>query len=98
MMRSKFIPYIVIICIIFTLVFVLSGCRSYQEASDVHSNYGNGYFVKIKQWEDSDGSKYNIIYAKDTKVKYLERLSYSQYGITPLYNADGSLQIYEGDN
>lgn len=38
---------------------------------------------------------YYIVYAKDTKVKYfIERTGY-QFGITPLYNADGTLQIYE---
>lgn len=97
MMRSKLIPYIVIICIIFTLVFVLSGCTSYQEAQDVNIDYAGGYFVMIKKWEDSD-HRYRIVYAKDSKVKYLVIRSANRYGITPLYNADGSLQIYDGDN
>ena len=76
----------------------LVGCgTTYQEATgQVESNtsraFGNGYFTIITEW----GSGYKIVYANDTKVKYLI-MSKSQYmsGITPLYNADGTLQIYE---
>ena len=38
---------------------------------------------------------YKIAYAKDTKVKYLIIVSGYKFGITPLYNADGTLQVYE---
>lgn len=36
-----------------------------------------------------------ISHAKDTKVKYLIIVSGYKFGITPLYNADGTLQVYE---
>ena len=38
--------------------------------------------------------EYEIFYDKDTKVMY-----YRAYrgGVTPLYNADGTLRVYEGD-
>lgn len=76
----------------------LAGCgTTYQEAtgqteSNTGGDFGNGYFTVITEW----GSGYRIVYANDTKVKYLI-MSRSQYmsGITPLYNADGTLQIYE---
>lgn len=77
----------------------LVGCgTTYQEAtgqteSKSGDDFGNGYFTVITEW---DG--YKIVYAKDTKVKYLigyRDYPYSQFGITPLYNADGTLQIYE---
>lgn len=43
-----------------------------------------------------DGN-YTIVYANDTKVKYFICSGYNQYGITPLYNADGTLQVYDGE-
>lgn len=35
------------------------------------------------------------MYANDTKVKYFVRQYGYEFGISPLYNADGTLQIYE---
>lgn len=84
------------------LVVVMSVClvgcgTTYQEAtgqteSNTSDDFGNGYFTVITEW----GSGYRIVYANDTKVKYLI-INRSQYlsGITPLYNADGTLQVYE---
>ena len=72
------------------------GCgTTYQEATGQTENnasgdFGNGYFTVIAEW-----TGYQIVYANDTKVKYLIRSAGYQYGITPLYNADGTLQIYE---
>lgn len=48
----------------------------------------------ISKWGDAV-STYYIIYANDTKVKYFVKWHSSQWGITALYNADGTLQIYE---
>lgn len=81
-----------------------SGCTdvtSYQQAATIKtmSDVNAGYFTEITKWIARDCSResltYHIVFANDTKVKYL--LIRGQYGvaITPLYNADGSLQIYE---
>lgn len=81
------------------MVVCLTACgNTYQEAiRDTVSKRGEdiagGYFTVITSW--GYGNAYYIVYAKDTKVKYFIRLSGNQYGITPLYNADGTLQIYE---
>lgn len=88
------------------LMFSLVGCgnkTSYQESSEIASsitNDSNGYFTLIREWEGKGYNTYQIVYANDTKVMYL--ISYNNicnqgaYGITPLYNADGTLQIYDG--
>ena len=52
------------------------------------------YFTTITEWDDTT-AYYKIAYAKDTKVKYLIIVSGYKFGITPLYNADGTLQVYE---
>ena len=78
----------------------LTSCdTTYQEAtgqaeSNVIESFCNGYFTKITEWEDAY-SNYYIVYANDTKVKYLIKSACYHFGITPLYNADGTLQIYE---
>jgi len=86
------------------LAFSVAGCSSpvsYQEATntaDSDTSVANGYFTLITKWNDGY-CIYKIVYANDTKVKYLIAYNTSPqqgaYGITPLYNVDGSLQIYE---
>jgi hypothetical protein len=80
---------------------VVSGCAtSYDEAVEngvVNEDCGNGYFVTITEWDDY-GREYSIVYAKDTKVKYLIVMGDRKFGITPLLNADGTPQVYLSDD
>ena len=47
------------------------------------------------EWNDFN-YKYKIVYANDTNVKYMIiKTDRYKYSITALYNADGSLQVYE---
>lgn len=90
-----------ILCAVLVLAIIvcLIGCgKTYQDAtgqakSKYENTIGGGYFVVIDEW-GSAGSYY-IVYAHDTKVKYFVKWTGYQFGITPLYNADGTLQIYE---
>lgn len=89
-----------------TTMMLFSGCKviSYNDVSkeaiknenDNNFKTAYGYFTKIIEW-GSLGNEYSIVYANDTKVKYLIAIDGYRYGITPLYNADGTLQIYEGE-
>ena len=57
---------------------------------------GDGYFIVINSWGIQGATDtYYIVYAKDTKVKYFIMQTTYRFGITPLYNADGTLQIYD---
>jgi hypothetical protein len=38
------------------------------------------------------------MYDKDTKVMYYMIVSGYKCGLTPIYNADGSVKVYEEDN
>lgn len=61
------------------------------------SGFAGSYFVQTNKWSDTSANYY-IVYAKDTKVKYFVYTTGYKFGITPLYNADGTLQIYtEGE-
>lgn len=81
------------------MVVCLTGCETtYQEATGQAStkkeeSIGGGYFTVITSW--GEANSYYIVYAKDTKVKYLVKRTGYQFGITPLYNAYGTLQVYE---
>ena len=78
------------------MLLLLTGCgRDYQEAVTHNTtDIGMGYFTTIKQWGGIDGNRYYIVYANDTKVMYLVVSGGHRYGISPLYNADGTLQVY----
>lgn len=81
--------------IISTLLLCVSCGTTYAEAEDINKNtdYGNGYFTVVTEW-DAGGHVYRIVYANDTKVKYLIISGENRCGITPLYNSDGTLQVY----
>ena len=95
---KKKIALILVLCIMAT---VLCSCSSssYDEAktSDIY-DFSNGYFTVIKEWDGGvDYPLEQIVYANDTGVMYYVYAYGYCGGITPLYNADGTLQIYEGE-
>jgi hypothetical protein len=48
-------------------------------------------------WGGMGVNSYMIVYANDTKVMYYIDAYSIAGGMTPLYNADGTLQIYDGE-
>lgn len=92
MMKIKKKKFIAIL----SLCILLSGCSitDYEAAEDKTEITAGGYFTLIKEW-DSDGDTFQIVYANDSKVKYLVWRGGDKGSITPLYNKDGSLQIYK---
>ena len=83
--------------LLITIVFCLSGCGGEDHPNKNEDTYrkqlSGGYFTVLEYWDNRN----YIVYANDTKVKYFICKVNSLYGITPLYNADGSLQVYEGE-
>lgn len=81
--------------VILGICLLLTGCgTSHEDAEYTSKEMGEEYFTPIKEWDDPPFA-YEIVYANDTGVKYLIFKSYNKAGITPLYNADGSLQVYK---
>lgn len=91
-LKNKII--LLMVCMVLCLGFASCG-RSYNDADESIKSICGDYFIQIMEWEDYDLGRFAIVYAKDTKVKYLIWHSIYKGGITPLYNADGSLQVYE---
>lgn len=90
-----------IIALFITVILLISLCAcssTYQEADTEIQSFREGYFTVIKSWGDSFeyGSSY-IAYANDTKVMYYIEWSTHGRAITPLYNADGTIQVYQGE-
>ena len=56
----------------------------------------NEYFNLVVIYKDSSSTE--IAYDKNTGVMYYIKSNFYAYGITPIYNADGSLKLYEGEN
>lgn len=81
---------------ILCMCLLLTGCGTeYKDAENVSKPVCGGYFTVIKEWNDNNGGVWRILYTNDTKVKYLMFIEGRRAGITPLYNTDGSLQVYE---
>ena len=91
---KKKIALILILCLMVTMLCSCS--TSYENAvTPTKKDFGN-YFSVLKEWNDYMG-KCKIIYANDTHVMYFYFDGNYTSGLTPLYNADGTLQIYEGE-
>lgn len=75
----------------------MSGCDSDGTGAE---QVEYGYFIEL----ESNGNM-TIVYDRETKVKYYiydyEHGSGDNrvhcFGITPIYNSDGSLQVYKGE-
>lgn len=99
---KKNIALILVFCV---MIAVFCGCSSFSsyEEADVNPDncFSKGYFTVIKSWDGGfDTPSEYIVYANDTGVMYYVFLwpdCFGIGGITPLYNADGTLQIYEGE-
>lgn len=84
----------VVLAVVMAVCLVGCGTTYQGAAGNVENNelddFAGGYFIIVTEW-----GRYKIVCAKDTKVKYLIGFDGYRFGITPLYNADGTLQIYE---
>ena len=93
---KKKIALILILC---AMTSMLCSCStvSYDKAIENSSKTRlGGYFTVVKEWA-YENEYYYTVYGNDTHVMYLFIDGYRSYALTPLYNADGTLQIYEGE-
>ena len=74
--------------LIISMLFVFTGCGKITERELAARQADDTRYIMLVSYE---GSR-TILVDKDTGVMYLEAPHY----ITPLYNADGSLRIWEG--
>lgn len=90
-MKKLFLKSLTVVLAGVAMAVSISGCETVRD--EYGNEYYNDYFVELRC-----DPCYRIVYDKNTKVKYIIlKKSECESGITPLYNADGSLQIYKGD-
>lgn len=87
---------ILYLLIVLGVLLCFSACTADNSVNiDVETYAFLDYFTVIETGVDPvTMDEYKIMYANDTKVKYLLVDGYRSYAITPLYNADGTLQVY----
>ena len=86
----------VLLLTVVLLVFTLVGCSEKSHFNDTEANLQlihNGYF-DCRVVEDLGGGCY-IVADKNTNVLYLVVGGYSSSMMTPIYNSDGTVKLYE---
>lgn len=78
-----------------TLCFGMTGCGK-GDIEPQTSYFGNKYIDLVTIYED-DVIGTEVLYDKNTKVMYFVKYSGSQFGITPIYNSDGTVKLYDGE-
>ena len=71
----------------------LAGCAS-NSASNSFSCLANDFTV-VEEKESNFRDYSQIIYDNETKVEYLIIYDGYRCGITPIYNADGTVKVYQ---
>ena len=61
-----------------------------------NSDLGNKYIDLVTIYKDDKYST-EVLYDKNTKVMYFLKWSGYQFGITPIYNSDGTVKLYDGE-
>ena len=94
-MKDTIISLSVLVVLVIGLVVQLVGCGIAGP-----STQEGGRFVEIR--EESGiimGTDYRIVYDRTTKVMYyMSDSMYNHCSLCPLYNADGSVMIYDGND
>ena len=82
------------IIILVLLTLMLTGCETtiYKTNNEVYWDK----FIEIEERHHIEYGYLRIVYDKDTKVMYyLIKDTYSR-AMSPIYNADGTVMVYEG--
>ena len=78
-----------------TLCFGMTGCTK----GDIEPEsicLANKYIDLVTIYKNDD-YRTKVIYDKNTKVMYFVQWSNYQFGITPIYNSDGTVKLYDGE-
>lgn len=87
---------IIMLFVICLLLLSLTGFSRVAKKATLYEHVGEGRFKIIEEWS-GDYTDYYVVCERETKVMYFIMRGRYMSGITPLYNADGTLQIYDGN-
>lgn len=77
-----------------SICFCMTGCGSEGDITPENSKLGNKYFDLVNIYEAGCTT---VAYDKNTNVMYYMVECGNAFGITPIYNSDGTLKLYEGE-
>ena len=75
-----------------TLCFGMTGCTK-GDIEPENSDIGNKYIDLVTIYKGDAHTE--VLYDKNTKVMYFVKRSGYQFGITPIYNSDGTVKLYD---
>ena len=77
----------------------LTECSSQQSTVELTENDINNYIdlVVICERYTSVLGLAAVVYDRNTGVMYLIKMSGYQFGISPIYNSDGTIKLYNGE-
>lgn len=78
-----------------TLCFGMTGCAK-GDIEPESSYIANKYIDLVTIYKD-DNCYTEVLYDKNTKVMYFVKRTSYQFGITPIYNSDGTVKLYDGE-
>lgn len=82
------------IAIWLSICFCMTGCESEGDITPENNKLGNKYFDLVNIYEARCTT---VAYDKNTNVMYYMVETGNAFGITPIYNSDGTLKLYEGE-
>ena len=77
-----------------TLCFGMTGCTK-GDIEPESSCLANKYIDLVTIYKNDD-YRTKVLYDKNTKVMYFVQWSNYQFGITSIYNSDGTVKLYDG--
>lgn len=86
---------ILAVALVLTLCFGMTGCTK-GDIEPESSCLANKYIDLVTIYKNDD-SRTKVLYDKNTKVMYFVQWSNYQFGITPIYNSDGTVKLYDGE-
>lgn len=78
-----------------TLCFGMTGCAK-GDIEPESSRFANKYIDLVTIYKDNNCHT-EVLYDKNTKVMYLVKYNTYQFGITLIYNSDGTVKLYDGE-
>ena len=79
-----------------TLCFGMTGCTK-GDIEPESSRLANKYIDLVTIYKD-DKYGTEVLYDKNTKVMYFMLWTAERFGITPIYNSDGTVKLYDEEN
>ena len=82
--------------VVMVLALTLTGCETTRKSYEDKEKIEYGRFRVIEGYKSDFGVTF-VTYDTETKVMYYIIDGYQRSGITPIYNADGTVKVYEGE-